>query len=118
MQSINLIFMYPVTMLPASKAIEEALGITALLPSVALRLCIIGSMTVTGMLLPSFEFLQSLTGSLTMFTALSMPPYAYWLLRINETGAAHKAWLWFVLVFGLACTVFSTTQTIYNKIQD
>jgi hypothetical protein len=47
-----------------------------------------------------------------------MPPYAYWLLRINETGAAHKAWLWFVLVFGLACTVFSTTQTIYNKIQD
>jgi solute carrier family 36 (proton-coupled amino acid transporter) len=115
--SINLVMMYPVTMLPASKAIEEALGIKTIIPSIALRLCIIGSMTVTGMALPSFEFLQALTGSLTMFTALSMPPYAYWLLCKDEMGAAHNLWAWFVLVFGLACTVFSTAQTIYNKVE-
>ena len=114
--SINLVMMYPVTMLPASKAIEEALGIEALMPSILVRLCIIGLMTLTGMLLPSFEFLQALTGSLTMFTALSMPPYAYWLLCKNDMGFAHVVWAWFVLVFGLACTMFSTAQTIYNEV--
>ena len=102
-------------MLPASKAIEEALGIVTLLPSVVLRLSIIASMTVVGMLLPSFEFLQALTGSMTMFTALSMPPYAFWLLRKHEIGTCHLLWLWFVLVFGLLCTCFSTAQTIYNR---
>ncbi len=112
--SINLVMMYPVTMLPASKAIEEALGIETLLPSIVVRLCIISSMSVTGMLLPSFEFLQALTGSLTMFTALSMPPYAYWRVCKNEISVTHAVWAWFVLIFGLACTVFSTAQTIYN----
>ena len=108
---------YPVTMLPASKAIEEALGIVSLAPSCLLRLLIIAAMTTVGMLLPSFEFLQALTGSLTMFTALSMPPYAYWLLRREGMGAAHRVWCWFVLLFGLACTVFSTAQTIWNRVQ-
>lgn len=100
-------------MLPASKAIEEALGIRSLLLSVVLRLSIIASMTAVGLLLPSFEFLQALTGSLTMFTALSMPPYAFWLLRRDEIGTAHTFWLWFVLIFGILCTCFSTWQIVF-----
>jgi hypothetical protein len=39
--SLNLVFMYPVTMLPASKAIEEALSIHNYLPSCVLRLLIV-----------------------------------------------------------------------------
>ena len=104
--SVNLIFMYPVTMLPASKAVEEFIGIDAARQRVASACCrtaIVAAMSITGMLLPSFEFLQALTGSLTMFTALSMPPYAYWLLATpGEMSRAHVVWCWFVLAFGLA----------------
>eukprot|EP01051_Picozoa_sp_SAG22_P014562 SAG22_NODE_1785_length_3588_cov_10.712525_1_plen_143_part_00 len=120
--SANLIFMYPVTMLPASKAIEDALGIRPGAPgsrpaSVALRLCIVAAMTVTGLALPSFEFLTTLTGSLTMFTALSMPPFAYWLVARERMSTLYTVWCWFVLVFGLGCTAFSTAQTIYNRVE-
>jgi hypothetical protein len=72
-------------------------------------------MAAVGIKMPSFEFLQSLTGSLTMFTALSMPPYAYWRMQGETLSKLHKVWLWFVLVFGIVCTVFSTVYTVSNQ---
>ena len=41
---------------------------------------------------------------------------AYWLLAREKMSQPHVWWCWFVLVFGLACTVFSTAQTIFNRI--
>jgi solute carrier family 36 (proton-coupled amino acid transporter) len=113
--SLNLTFMYPVTMLPASKAIEDALGVCTRVGSVMLRLTIVAAMTTLGMLLPSFEFLQSLTGAMTTCTLLSMPSYAFWTLRKNDMGPVHVRWCWFVLVFGVLCSIFSTVQTVYNR---
>lgn len=97
-----------------SAQVEDFLGIEAARDRIASALCrtiIVVAMSIIGMLLPSFEFLQALTGSLTMFTALSMPPYAYWLLApAGEMSKLHVVWCWFVLIFGLVCTVFSTAQ--------
>ena len=107
-----------VTMLPAAKAVEEALRIRTLRSSVLLRLGLVAATTAVGLVLPSFELLQALTGSLNM-CGLCMPPFAYWWLRKREMGAAHLAWCWFVLVFGLLCTVFSTVpvlRAIYNRL--
>jgi proton-coupled amino acid transporter len=75
--SLNLIMMYPVTMLPASKALEGAFGLEGRVPSAICRTTIVAAMSVFGLAIPSFEFMQSLTGSLTMFTALSMPPVSH-----------------------------------------
>ena len=105
-------------MLPAAKAVEEALHIRTLRSSVVLRLILVAATTAVGLVLPSFELLQALTGSLNV-CGLCMPPFAYWRLRGREMGVPHLAWCWFVMLFGLLCTAFITvpvSRTIYTRL--
>ena len=72
--SLNLLLMTPITMLPANRAIEGPLGISAApLARSALRLAALAAIALLALLLPFFETMIGLVGAISGFTCFTMP---------------------------------------------
>jgi len=118
--SANLCFMMPMTLLPASKAIENSLGVSRLawprLASSVTRLSLVAVLAVGALALPSFEVTVALIGSATGLSTFTVPAICYLKLCGHHVSRLHQAWLVLVAAFGLVGMVFSLAQLLIQQL--
>ena len=112
LMSLNLLLMTPITMLPASRAIEGPLGLAASpYARSALRFTVLAAISATAAVVPDFETVVGLTGSLGGLTGFTLPA----LLYAHFCGHRHALGLWAangVAAFGVLGTIWSVWQII------
>jgi len=114
LMSLNLVLMMPITLLPASRALEAlwapCLG-TSSWAHALLRLSMLVGLAVAAALFPSFEAIVGITGALGGATCFTLPALCYAHFCCGEIpcrrGLAHA-----VPVFGLAGTAWSFVQQV------
>ena len=113
LMSLNLLLMTPITMLPASRAIEAPLRLSARpLARSALRVAVLAGITAAAAVVPDFETVVGLTGSLGGLTAFTLPA----LLFGHFCGADHptcRALASGVAAFGALGTAWSFWQICF-----
>ncbi len=112
--SANLVLMTPITLLPASKAMEDGIGVSSapMAARCAARLALVAAMGGAALLLDNFETITAAVGCLTGITAFSVPALCYLRLCGEGCGPAHRAWLGFVVGLGAFGTLFSLGQLL------
>jgi amino acid permease len=114
--SVNLLLMSPIVLLPASKAIEDALALTAKRPLLqrAARLGLVAAMGGASLMPAGFEVITAVVGCLTGITAFSIPALCY--LRLAEPlPCAHRAWLYLVVAIGICGTTYAMAQLVSSE---
>lgn len=112
LMSINLVLMSPVTLLPASRAIE------ALLPAKhstfgsrsAVRLLIVGGMAVTAAVSPGFETVAGLTGALGGVTCFTLPALCYCHFCKDTLTLRGQLTAYAVIALGVGGSAYSFAQ--------
>ena len=110
--SANLVFMTPITLLPASKALEELAGVTSDRAQAALRLTIVFAVAVGAVCLPDFELITGVTGALSSISCFVMPALCYLMFCRDEMGRPEVAVARAVAAFGWVVTVWSLFQIL------
>ena len=112
LMSLNLVMMMPITLLPASRAMEQMLGAGTPATQALARLAMIVSLAVAAALLPGFEMIVGLTGALGGVTCFTLPVlcYAHFcgdVLPMWQLAAAYS-----VAAFGVVGTLWSFVQQL------
>ena len=116
---VDLCMMTPVTLLPASKAIEEALGAyesrRPALNVALLRTAIVGGCTLAAGLLDNFELIVALVGALTAgVVCYVFPALCYVALCAHRLTPAQLATARAVAVLGACASAFATVQVLWG----
>lgn len=120
--SANLTFMTPMTMLPASKAVEDALGLTSASRVNAMRLVLVCGCALVATLLPNFEVISAVTGTTGGVTALVMPSLCYRHFccadpddpSSRRRGGAEARTTLIIAAFGAAGFVYSLGNVVWT----
>ena len=115
LMSLNLVLMSPVTLLPASRAIE------ALLPTepesfggrFATRLALIGAISTCAAVLPGFETVAGLTGALGGATCFSLPALCYGHFCQDELTLRGRLTVYAVALLGVLGSAYSFAQQAF-----
>ena len=112
LMALNLLATMPVTMLPASRALEQLAGVRSSWACAALRLALLAGLAGAAATLPGFETVVGITGALGGITCFSLPALCYAHFCKAAMGAPAAALAHAVAVFGLAGTVWSFVQQV------
>lgn len=110
---LNLVFMSPITLLPASKAVEEALGVQPrpgwpdMAPAHAVRLLVVSSVALAAIALPNFELITGVMGSFGAIMCFVIPAACQLKFRDGAMGAAEHALNYGIAALGLGGFVWS-----------
>ena len=107
--SLNLLLMRPIVLLPASKAMEDALGVVA---SPAARIALVGVIGVGAVVLPSFEVVTAIMGGLTALLAFTVPALCYLSVCGGSLGPMERAWLVVVGLLGVGGCVYTLADLV------
>lgn len=112
LMSLNLLLMTPITMLPASRAIEGPLGLAASpYARSALRVTVIALISLAAAVVPDFETVVGLTGSLGGLTGFTLPALLFSHF-CGHHGALGRRTAGGVAIFGVVGTAWSVWQII------
>ena len=101
--------MSPIVLLPASKAMEDALGVVA---SPAARIALVGVIGVGAVVLPSFEVVTAIMGGLTALLAFTVPALCYLSVCGGSLGPVERAWLVVVGLLGVGGCVYTLADLV------
>jgi len=115
--SANLLLMTPMTLLPVSKAVEDAFGIhrsrRPRIYSTCTRLGLVGSLCLCAFLLPGFEIACALVGSFTGLATFTVPAACYRHFCAHRLGPWRRRSLDLLAGFGVAVTVLTMGQVLF-----
>ena len=118
--SANLLLMTPMTLLPVSKAIEDAFGVHQSYRPVAYSRCtrlgLIASLGLLAAVLSSFEGVCALVGCLTGLSCFTVPAACYLHIFSHRLGSLRRVWFVGLVLFGLVGTAFSAVQVVVGMV--
>lgn len=109
----NLTFMCPITLLPASKALEASAGVHSTAARWALRLTLVGVLALLAVVLPDFELITGLIGAVSSFICFVMPALCYLRFCAHELNSWQRLGARAVVAFGWAGAAFSLAQQLW-----
>ncbi|KAL1520248.1 hypothetical protein AB1Y20_023718 [Prymnesium parvum] len=119
--SVNLTLMTPITLLPATKIVEQRVLQQLRLPFTTaacsvVRLLVVASLAVTASVLTNFELITGLTGSLGSITCFTFPALIYLHFCGVRLSPAERVFAYAVALIGACGFVVSIGQVLFNII--